>query len=96
GNSSEGMVCALYRRLGLAAGVAGIVSAAMIKMFPPAIRFTGISFSYNVAYAIVGGLTLPVVQWLSSYSPIGAMYYILPLCVVGLLAAFAFQFRYQR
>ncbi|WP_369608709.1 MFS transporter [Snodgrassella alvi] len=96
GNSSEGMVFALYMLLGLAAGVAGIVSAAMIKMFPPAIRFTGISFSYNVAYAIVGGLTLPVVQWLSSYSPIGAMYYILPLCVVGLLAAFAFQFRYQR
>lgn len=96
GNSSEGMVFALYMLLGLAAGVAGIVSAAMIKMFPPAIRFTGISFSYNVAYAIVGGLTLPAVQWLSSYSPIGAMYYILPLCVVGLMAAFAFQFRYQR
>lgn len=96
GNSSEGMVFALYMLLGMAAGVAGIVSAAMIKMFPPAIRFTGISFSYNVAYAIVGGLTLPVVQWLSSYSPIGAMYYILLLCVVGLLAACAFQYRYQR
>ncbi|NUE66223.1 MFS transporter [Snodgrassella sp. ESL0253] len=96
GKYGESMIFALYMLLGLATGVAGIISAAMIRMFPPAIRFTGISFSYNVAYAIVGALTLPLVQWLSSFSPIGAMYYILPLCVMGLLTACAFQCRYQR
>ena len=76
GKYNNSLIFILYLLLGLAAGVAGIVSAAMIRMFPPAIRFTGISFSYNVAYAIVGGLTLPLVQWLSRFSPIGAMYYI--------------------
>ncbi|PIT49025.1 MFS transporter [Snodgrassella communis] len=96
GQYGEGMIFALYMLLGLATGVAGIVSAAMIRMFPPAIRFTGISFSYNVAYAVVGALTLPLVQWLSSFSPIGGMYYILPLCVLGLLTACVFQCRYQR
>ena len=94
GKYSDSLIFILYLLLGLAAGVAGIVSAAMIRMFPPAIRFTGISFSYNVAYAIVGSITLPLVQWLSHFSPIGAMYYILPLCVVGILAAGVFQSRY--
>ena len=95
GKYSDSLIFVLYLLLGLAAGVAGIVSAAMIRMFPPAIRFTGISFSYNVAYAIVGSITLPLVQWLSHFSPIGAMYYILPLCVVGILAAGVFQHRYR-
>lgn len=95
GKYSDSLIFILYLLLGLAAGVAGIVSAAMIRMFPPAIRFTGISFSYNVAYAIVGSITLPLVQWLSHFSPIGAMYYILPLCVVGVLAAGVFQIRYR-
>lgn len=95
GKYSDSLIFILYLLLGLAAGVAGIVSAAMIRMFPPAIRFTGISFSYNVAYAIVGSITLPLVQWLSHFSPIGAMYYILPLCVVGILAAGVFQHRYR-
>ena len=95
GKFSDSLIFVLYLLLGLAAGVAGIVSAAMIRMFPPAIRFTGISFSYNVAYAIVGGLTLPLVQWFSLFSQIGAMYYILYLCGVGILAAIEFQSRYR-
>ena len=95
GKFSDSLIFVLYLLLGLAAGVAGIVSAAMIRMFPPAIRFTGISFSYNVAYAIVGGLTLPLVQWLSLFSQIGAMYYILYLCGIGILAAVEFQSRYR-
>ena len=95
GKYSDSLIFVLYLLLGLAAGVAGIVSAAMIRMFPPAIRFTGISFSYNVAYAIVGGLTLPLVQWLSLFSQIGAMYYILYLCGIGILAAVEFQSRYR-
>ena len=95
GKYNNSLIFILYLLLGLAAGVAGIVSAAMIRMFPPAIRFTGISFSYNVAYAIVGSITLPLVHWLSHFSPIGAMYYILPLCVVGILAAGVFQHRYR-
>lgn len=89
------IISILYLLLGLSTGVAGIVSSAMVRMFPAAIRFTGISFSYNVAYAIVGGLTLPLVQWLNSYSPIGAMYYVVPLCVLGLITGLVFHYRYK-
>ena len=71
--------------LGLFSGTVGMVSYSMVRMFPAQIRFSGISFSYNVAYAIAGGLTLPLVQWLSLYSKIGAMYYIWVVCLVAFL-----------
>ena len=68
----------------------------MVRMFPAVIRFTGISFSYNVAYAIVGAITLPLVQWLNSYSPIGAVYYIMPLCLIGAISGLLFIYRYRK
>ena len=79
GAVSPTTVFALYMLLGFFSGTVGLVSYSMVKMFPASIRFSGISFSYNVAYAIAGGITLPLVQWLSLYSNIGAMYYIVKL-----------------
>ncbi|MDN5511610.1 hypothetical protein [Acinetobacter sp.] len=46
----------LYMLLGLFSGTVGMVSYSVVKMFPAQIRFSGISFSYNVAYAIAGGI----------------------------------------
>jgi hypothetical protein len=43
----------------------------MVKAFPPVVRFSGLSFSYNVAYAIFGGLT-PMVVSCCSRKPDGA------------------------
>jgi hypothetical protein len=40
-------------------GVIGVIPLMLAQAFPPAVRFSGISFSYNVAYAIFGGLTNP-------------------------------------
>lgn len=80
----------LYMALGLSSGTVGMVAFALVKMFPAPIRFTGISFSYNLSYAIAGGLTLPIVQWLSLYSPIGAMYYLLLVCAFSLLCAWLY------
>ena len=67
----------------------------MVKMFPAQIRFSGISFSYNVAYAIAGGLTLPLVQWLSLYSNIGAMYYIWAVCLVTFFVAWLYKSNFE-
>ncbi|MBF3314065.1 MFS transporter, partial [Leptospira borgpetersenii serovar Hardjo-bovis] len=47
----------LYGLVGLCVGVVGAVPFVMVRAFPAEVRFTGISFSYNVAYAIFGGLT---------------------------------------
>ncbi|HJF28337.1 MFS transporter [Acinetobacter bohemicus] len=86
----------LYMLLGLSSGTVGIVSYSMVKMFPAQIRFSGISFSYNLAYAIAGGITLPLVQWLSLYSNIGAMYYIWAICLVTLLSAVIYQRKFEK
>jgi MFS family permease len=81
----------LYMLLGLSSGTVGMVSYTMVKMFPANIRFSGISFSYNVAYAIAGGITLPLVQWLSQFSNIGALYYIWVVCLVTLFTAIVYR-----
>ncbi len=45
----------LYAITGLCVGVIGAVPYVMVNAFPPVVRFTGLSFSYNLAYAIFGG-----------------------------------------
>ena len=84
-----------YACLGLAAGAVGVVPMLMVRMYAAPVRFTGISFSYNVSYAIVGGLTLPVVQWLSQYSNIGAMYYVLALAVLCVVCSVIYMRKFE-
>lgn len=96
GHVETSTVFMLYMLLGLSSGTVGIVSYSMVKMFPAQIRFSGISFSYNLAYAIAGGITLPLVQWLSLYSNIGAMYYIWAICLVTLLSAVIYQRKFEK
>ena len=48
---------ALYALAGFMAGIIGAVPALMVSTFEPRIRYSGVALSYNVAYAIVGGLT---------------------------------------
>lgn len=95
GQYTQQVVFMLYMILGLASGTVGMVSTAMVRMFPPAVRFSGISFAYNLSYAVVGGLTLPLVHWLGRYSDIGAMYYMVFLAVLALLTAVVFRCRYE-
>jgi MFS family permease len=57
----------LYALAGFSVGVVGIVPSVMIGAFPPIIRFSGISFSYNMSYAIFGALTPPFISYLSSH-----------------------------
>jgi MFS family permease len=78
---------AFYAIAGLCVGVVGVVPAAMVRAFPPAIRFSGISFAYNMAYAISGGLTPMIVKlWVRS-TPQAPMIYVVVACAVGALAA---------
>jgi MFS transporter, MHS family, proline/betaine transporter len=52
---------ALYALAGFSVGVTGVVPTLMVLAFPPAVRFSGLSFSYNIAYALFGGLTPPLI-----------------------------------
>ena len=73
----------LYGLTGLLVGVIGAVPYVMVKAFPPVVRFTGLSFSYNLAYAIFGGLTPMVVTWMLKDYPMALAYYVAGICALG-------------
>lgn len=74
----------LYGLVGLCVGVVGAVPYVMVRAFPPEVRFSGISFSYNISYAIFGGLTPIAVTVLMGISPMAPAWYVLALSMLGL------------
>mgnify|MGYP000947046786 CR=1 FL=1 len=85
----------LYALTGLGVGMIGVVPYVLVNAFPPAVRFSGLSFSYNLAYAIFGGLTPMTVAFLLKYSAMGPAYYVIALCGLGLLIGL-YLFRQRR
>ena len=73
----------LYALTGLCVGVIGAVPFVLVQAFPAVVRFSGLSFSYNLAYAIFGGLTPMVVAGLLKYSAMGPAWYVLGLSALG-------------
>jgi len=77
-----------YAITGFFVGSIGVVPYLLVRAFPAKIRFSGLSFSYNVAYAIFGGLT-PVVLtlWLKT-DKLAPAHYVGALSLFGCLLAF--------
>jgi len=83
--SDGSQLYALYSLTGFSVGIVGAVPFVMVRAFPPAVRFSGLSFSYNVAYAIFGGLTpMAVSLWLKA-DPLAPAHYVVSLCGMGAL-----------
>lgn len=83
---SPGYFPPVYILAGLCVGVVGAVPVLLVRAFPAPIRYSGVSFSYNAAYAVSGGLTpLIVTIWIRS-SPLAPAYY------VGVVALVAVAF----
>jgi len=74
-----------YALCGFFVGVIGIVPSVAVMAFPPIVRFSGLSFSYNVAYAVFGGLTPVVVSLMLPFDPMAPAHYVLVLSVVGMM-----------
>ena len=73
----------LYGLCGFFVGVIGVVPSAAVQLFPPAVRFSGLSFGYNVAYAVFGGLTPVVVSRLLPLDPQIPVHYVAALSLIG-------------
>ena len=84
--SHPGLLFPMYALTGLCVGIVGAVPYVMVKAFPPVVRFSGLSFSYNLAYAIFGGLTPMLVTALLKFSPMAPAYYVAGICSIGLFA----------
>ena len=53
--------------------------------FPPAVRFSGLSFSYNVAYAVFGGITPVAVSMMLRLDRLAPAHYVEALSAVGVM-----------
>lgn len=78
----------LYGFCGFFVGVIGVVPSTAVKAYPPVVRFSGLSFSYNVAYAIFGGLTPIVVTMLLPLDSMAPAHYVAGMSILGVLMGF--------
>jgi MFS family permease len=76
-------IYAWYALTGFCVGVIGVVPSAAVRAFPPVVRFSGLSFAYNVAYAVFGGLTPVLVSLLLPFDALAPAHYVLALSMVG-------------
>lgn len=92
---NETQIIFLYCLVCSSAGVAVFCPIFMSDVFKPHIKFSGISFAYNVAYAIAGGFTPQLITYLhikasrseggfDLYAPSA---YIFLICLAALLAS---------
>jgi MFS family permease len=80
-----GRLFPLYALAGGAVGVIVGIPAMLVESFPPAVRYTGIAFSFNVAYAIFGGGTPPLIALALRIDPLAHAHAVLLTCTVVFL-----------
>jgi MFS family permease len=78
----------LYALAGFCVGVVGVIPTLLVAAFPAEVRFSGISFAYNVAYAVVGGVTPLIVAVLVKSTALAPAHYVAALCLLGAGIAF--------
>jgi predicted MFS family arabinose efflux permease len=74
------LLCAL---MGIAIAIAAAVPYVMVRAFPACVRFTGVSFSFNLSYAIFGGSTPVVIAWFAQNDVMAYAYYMLFIALLA-------------
>jgi MFS family permease len=79
---------------GIGAGGAVATPIMMVRVFPDAVRFSGVSFSYNLGYAVFGGVTPLIVLSLAHVSRVGPAYYVAAAALAGICAVLVAPMNY--
>ncbi|WP_306233249.1 MFS transporter [Agrococcus beijingensis] len=66
-------------------GFAGIIPSALARAFPPEVRSTGTSFSYNIAAIFFAGFTPALMTWAIGFTPLATGIYVALAGVVALI-----------
>lgn len=75
-----------YPLAGFCVGIVGSFAYFMVKVFPTQIRYSGVSFSFNMAYAIAGGLTPLLISFLTDFvNKMAPAMYVVGLFALGAL-----------
>ncbi|TEA58576.1 MFS transporter [Pseudomonas sp. CH235] len=85
-----------YAIAGLCCGVVGAVPSVMVSLFPARIRVSGISFTYNIAYAAWASVTPLLLIGLMPWSPWICVMFCAVMGVVGVVSAAYFGSRMPR
>jgi MFS family permease len=85
-----------YAVAGLACGVVGAVPSVMVSLFPARIRVSGISFTYNIAYAAWASVTPLLLIGLMPWSPWICVMFSAVMGAVGVSSAAYFGARMPR
>ncbi|MFP0198413.1 MULTISPECIES: MFS transporter [Pseudomonas] len=85
-----------YAIAGLCCGVVGAVPSVMVSLFPARIRVSGISFTYNIAYAAWASVTPLLLIGLMPWSPWICVMFCAVMGAVGVASAAYFGSRMPR
>ncbi len=77
----------------LSACIWGPITAALIELFPTPVRYTGVSISYNIAFAVFGGLTPIIATFLlqKMKDPFSPAYYLILIALCCSIATLSIK-----
>ena len=85
---SEASLVCTYATVGFFVGAISLLPVVGVRAFPPEVRFTGLSFAYNMAYAVFGGLTPILISMWQQVDLMAPAHYVAAMGVLGVLMAF--------
>lgn len=80
----------MYALLGFFAGIIGMIPAIFVLLFPTNVRLTGLALSYNIMYAIVGGLVPFGLAYATIYISFSPALYIAFIGFIGVIMGLYF------
>lgn len=80
----------MYAVLGFFAGIVGMVPAILVQLFPTNVRLTGLTFSYNIIYALVGGIVPFMLGYVTLYISFAPALYIAFIGIIGTIMGLYF------
>lgn len=85
---TEASLVCTYAAVGFFVGAISLLPVVGVRAFPPEVRFTGLSFAYNMAYAVFGGLTPMLVSVWQQVDVMAPAHYVAAMGVLGVAMGF--------
>lgn len=86
-DSDSNFIYLAYAVYGFNFGLIGIIPSICVRLFPVEVRYSGVSFCYNIAYAFTGILTPLFLTWATDYVTLAPALYIVFICIVGAMVS---------